>query len=125
MLHDIDLAIAPRSRVAIVGETGSGKSTTAKLLTRLMDPTTGRVLIDEVDLRTIRFASLRQRVVLVPQEGFLFDANLLDNVRFGRPEASEEDVRLALAELGLDAGSPACRSAWPRTSASGRVALRG
>jgi putative ABC transport system ATP-binding protein len=86
-----------------VGETGSGKSTLAKLLTRLMDPTTGRVLIDEADLRTIRFASLRQRVVLVPQEGFLFDASLLDNIRFGRPDASREDVRLALAELGLDA----------------------
>ncbi|HKX67509.1 MAG TPA: ABC transporter ATP-binding protein [Intrasporangium sp.] len=103
VLHDIDLAIAPRSRVAIVGETGSGKSTLAKLLTRLMDPTTGRVLIDEVDLRTIRFASLRQRVVLVPQEGFLFDASLLDNVRFGRPNASGDDVRLAVRELGLEA----------------------
>ena len=103
VLHDIDLAISPSSRVAIVGETGSGKSTLAKLLTRLMDPTTGRVLIDEADLRTIRFASLRQRVVLVPQEGFLFDASLLDNIRFGRPDASSEDVRLALAELGLDA----------------------
>jgi len=102
VLHDIDLAIAPRTRVAIVGETGSGKSTLAKLLTRLMDPTTGRVLIDEADLRTISFASLRQRVVLVPQEGFLFDANLLDNIRFGRPDASADDVRLALSELGLD-----------------------
>ena len=102
VLHDIDLAIAPRSRVAIVGETGSGKSTLAKLLTRLMDPTTGRVLIDETDLRTISFASLRQRVVLVPQEGFLFDASLLDNVRFGKPDASGDDVRLALSELGLD-----------------------
>ena len=102
VLHDIDLAIAPRTRVAIVGETGSGKSTLAKLLTRLMDPTTGRVLIDEADLRTISFASLRQRVVLVPQEGFLFDANLLDNIRFGRPGASADDVRLALSELGLD-----------------------
>ena len=56
VLHDIDLAIAPRTRVAIVGETGSGKSTLAKLLTRLMDPTTGHVLIDEADLRTISFA---------------------------------------------------------------------
>jgi putative ABC transport system ATP-binding protein len=102
VLHDIDLAIAPRTRVAIVGETGSGKSTLAKLLTRLMDPTTGRVLIDEADLRTISFASLRQRVVLVPQEGFLFDANLLDNIRFGRPDASADDVRIALSELGLD-----------------------
>ena len=102
VLHDISLTIEPRSRVAIVGETGSGKSTLAKLLTRLMDPSTGRVLIDGTDLRTIRFSSLRQRVVLVPQEGFLFDGTLLDNIRFGRPDASEDDVRLTLTELGLD-----------------------
>jgi putative ABC transport system ATP-binding protein len=103
VLHDVDLTIAPRSRVAIVGETGSGKSTLAKLLTRLMDPSTGRVLLDGVDLRTIRFSSLRSRVVLVPQEGFLFDGTLLDNIRFGRPEASADDVHLTLTELGLDA----------------------
>ncbi|GAB3445536.1 ABC transporter ATP-binding protein [Phycicoccus ginsengisoli] len=102
VLHDIGLTIAPRSRVAIVGETGSGKSTLAKLLTRLMDPTEGKVRIDGVDLREVRFSSLRDRVVLVPQEGFLFDATLLENVRFGRPEASDEDVRLAITELGLD-----------------------
>ncbi len=103
VLHDVNLSIAPRSRVAIVGETGSGKSTLAKLLTRLMDPTEGVVRLDGVDLREIRFASLRERVVMVPQEGFLFDATLLENVRFGRPAASEADVRLTLTELGLDA----------------------
>jgi len=102
VLHDVDLTIAPRSRVAIVGETGSGKSTLAKLLTRLMDPTEGQVRLDGVDLREVRFSSLRERVVMVPQEGFLFDATLLENVRFGRPSASEADVRLALTELGLD-----------------------
>ncbi|MFZ1287753.1 MAG: ABC transporter ATP-binding protein [Candidatus Phosphoribacter sp.] len=102
VLHDVDLQIAPRSRIAVVGETGSGKSTLAKLLTRLMDPTHGRVLVDGVDLREVRFSSLRARVVLVPQEGFLFDANLLDNIRFGRPEASDDEVMLTLTELGLD-----------------------
>jgi ATP-binding cassette, subfamily B, bacterial len=102
VLHDVSLRIAPRSRVAIVGETGSGKSTLAKLLTRLMDPTTGEVTIDGVDLRRVRFGSLRNRVVLVPQEGFLFDASLLDNIRFGAPESTEDDVRLTLTELGLD-----------------------
>ena len=102
VLHDVQLSIAPRSRVAIVGETGSGKSTLAKLLTRLMDPTEGTVRVDGVDLRDVRFSSLRDRVVLVPQEGFLFDATLLENVRFGRPGASDEDVRLAITELGLD-----------------------
>ena len=103
VLHDVSLRIAPRSRVAIVGETGSGKSTLAKLLTRLMDPTSGEVTIDGVDLRRVRFGSLRNRVVLVPQEGFLFDASLLENIRFGAPEATEDDVRLTLTELGLDA----------------------
>ena len=101
VLHDIDLTIAPRSRVAIVGETGSGKTTFAKLLTRLMDPSTGRVLIDDVDLREVRFSSLRERVVLVPQDGFLFDDTLLSNVRFARPGATEGDVTLAFTELGL------------------------
>jgi putative ABC transport system ATP-binding protein len=102
VLHDVSLRIAPRSRVAIVGETGSGKSTLAKLLTRLMDPTSGVVTIDGVDLRRVRFGSLRNRVVLVPQEGFLFDASLLDNIRYGSPSASREDVLLALTELGLN-----------------------
>ena len=102
VLHDICLQIEPRSRVAIVGETGSGKSTLAKLLTRLMDPSDGVVTIDGVDLRQVRFGSLRNRIVLVPQEGFLFDATLLDNIRFGAPEASVDDVRLTLTELGLD-----------------------
>ncbi|HEY5181355.1 MAG TPA: ABC transporter ATP-binding protein [Dermatophilaceae bacterium] len=102
VLHEIDLRIAPRSRIAIVGETGSGKTTLAKLLTRLMDPTVGSVQIDGVDLRDVRFSSLRSRVVLVPQEGFLFDATLLDNIRFGKPVATDDDVRLALTELGLD-----------------------
>jgi putative ABC transport system ATP-binding protein len=103
VLHHVDLSIAPRSRVAVVGETGSGKSTLAKLLTRLMDPTEGVVRLDGVDVRDVRFSSLRDRVVLVPQEGFLFDATLLENVRFGRPDATDDDVRLALTELGLDA----------------------
>jgi putative ABC transport system ATP-binding protein len=102
VLHDVDLRIEPRSRIAIVGETGSGKSTLAKLLTRLMDPTVGSVRIDGVDVRDVRFSSLRSRVVLVPQEGFLFDARLLDNIRFGKPLATDDDVRLALTELGLD-----------------------
>lgn len=103
VLREITLDIAPRSRIAVVGETGSGKSTLAKLLTRLVDPTRGTVRVDGVDLRRVRFASLRRRMVLVPQEGFLFDSTLLDNLRFGRPDAHEDEVRLALTELGLDA----------------------
>ena len=101
VLHDIDLDIAPGSRVAIVGETGSGKTTIGKLLTRLMDPLTGSVLLSGVDVRRIRFSSLRSRVVLVPQEGFLFDASLLENVRFARPGIGADAVLTAFATLGL------------------------
>jgi putative ABC transport system ATP-binding protein len=101
VLADIDLALAPRSRVAVVGETGSGKTTFAKLLTRLMDPAAGRVLVDGVDLRELSFASLRARIVMVPQDGFLFEGSIADNVRFGRPSAGDDEVTLALTELGL------------------------
>ena len=101
VLTDVDVAIAPQSRVAVVGETGSGKTTFAKLLTRLMDPVHGDVLIDGVDLRRIRFDSLRERIVMVPQDGFLFDDTLGANIRFGRPGATDDDIVLALTELGL------------------------
>jgi ATP-binding cassette subfamily B protein len=101
VLHEVTVDIPPRSRIAVVGETGSGKTTFAKLLTRLMDPVSGRVLIDGVDLSEIRFESLRDRVVMVPQEGFLFDDTLKANIRYGRPAASDDDVKLALSELGL------------------------
>jgi ABC-type multidrug transport system fused ATPase/permease subunit len=87
--------------VAVVGETGSGKTTLAKLLTRLMDPTTGSVLLDGVDLRRIPFDSLRDRVVLVPQEGFLFDDTLRANTRYGRLGATDDEILAAVAELGL------------------------
>ena len=101
VLHDVDLEIAPRTRVAVVGETGSGKTTFAKLLTRLMDPTGGRVLLSGVPLDQVRFASLRRRVVMVPQDGFLFDTTVAANVRYGAPESDDEALRLAFTELGL------------------------
>jgi putative ABC transport system ATP-binding protein len=102
-LDDVDLAIAPRRRVAIVGETGSGKTTFAKLVTRLMDPTDGRVLLSGVPLTEVAFASLRQRVVMVPQDGFLFDATVADNVRYGKPGMTDAHVTAAFDELGLGA----------------------
>jgi len=105
VLRGIDLTIPARTSVAVVGATGSGKTTVAKLIARLMDPTDGQVLLDGVDLRDIRLSELRERVVMVPQEGFLFDATLLENVVYGLPgvdaAAHEPTVRAAVDHLGL------------------------
>jgi ABC-type multidrug transport system fused ATPase/permease subunit len=101
VLHDVSVEIAAKSRVAVVGETGGGKTTFAKLLTRLMDPTEGRVLLSGVELPAVRFASLRARVVMVPQDGFLFDATVAENVRFGRPALTDAQLAAAFVELGL------------------------
>ena len=103
VLHDVTTHLPAGSRVALVGATGSGKTTLAKLLTRLADPTEGRVLVGGVDLREVSSASLRSSLVMVPQEGFLFDATIFDNVRFGRRSAEAADVRQAFVELGLEA----------------------
>ncbi|MFG3579307.1 ABC transporter ATP-binding protein [Micromonospora chersina] len=101
VLHDVTLEIPAKSRVAVVGETGSGKTTFAKLLTRLMDPTEGAVLLSGVSLRDVRFESLRSRVVMVPQDGFLFDATVGENVRFARPDLTDAQLTAAFSELGL------------------------
>jgi ATP-binding cassette subfamily B protein len=102
VLRDVDLDIASGTRLAVVGETGSGKSTIAKLVTRLMDPSEGAVLLDGVDVRRIAHDSLRRSVVLVPQEGFLFDDSIEANVRYGKLDATEDDILAAARELGLD-----------------------
>ncbi|NMM32229.1 MAG: ABC transporter ATP-binding protein [Cellulomonas sp.] len=105
VLSGVDLTIPARTSVAVVGATGSGKTTVAKLIVRLLDPTAGQVLLDGVDLRDVRLAELRRRVVMVPQEGFLFDATVLENVVYGLPGADavghEPAVRVAVANLGL------------------------
>ena len=101
-LTGLTLKIPPRQNVAVVGETGSGKTTFAKLLTRLMDPSQGTVTIGGVDLRRVKFDSLRDRVVMVPQEGILFRGTIEDNVRMGSPMADRQELRDAFAKLGLE-----------------------
>jgi ABC-type multidrug transport system fused ATPase/permease subunit len=110
VLRDVDLYIPARARIAVVGETGSGKTTLAKLLTRLVDPVGGEITLAGVCLNELAFSSLRSRVVMVPQDGHLFDLSIADNVRYGRPDAADADVMRAFAELGLAdwiAGLPA------------------
>ncbi|MEO6318120.1 MAG: ABC transporter ATP-binding protein [Acidimicrobiales bacterium] len=101
VLRGIDLHLPAGTSVAIVGETGSGKTTVAKLLCRLADPTSGVVRIGGTDLRTVAPDSRRMAVRMVPQDGFLFDTNLADNVRVGRADATAEDLAAAFAALGL------------------------
>jgi ATP-binding cassette, subfamily B, bacterial len=101
VLEDVNADIRPGQRVAVVGQTGSGKTTFAKLVVRLLDPAEGVVEIGGVPVNQVRFASLRSRVGYVPQEGFLFDTTVAENVRYGRPGVGDDGIRLALADLGL------------------------
>ncbi|MFZ9629100.1 MAG: ABC transporter ATP-binding protein/permease [Ilumatobacteraceae bacterium] len=99
-LRDVSITVAPGERVALVGPTGAGKSTLAKLLSRLYDPSSGHVSFDDVDLRLASLSSLRERIVVVPQEGFLFGGTVLDNIRIARPEASDAQVVAAVEAIG-------------------------
>ncbi len=101
ILSDVSVSIEPGSRVAVVGETGSGKTTFAKLATRLLAPDAGVVCVGGIPIDRIRFSSLRSRLSYVPQEGFLFDGTVADNVRYGKPGVPDEAVRSAFADLGL------------------------
>jgi ABC-type multidrug transport system fused ATPase/permease subunit len=101
-LRDIDLVIPPGQTVALVGETGAGKSTFAKLVARFYDPTGGSLLVDGHDLRSVTAHSLRSQMGMVPQEGFLFSGTVRENVSFGRPEATEAEIRDAARAVGAD-----------------------
>jgi ATP-binding cassette subfamily B protein len=101
VLSGVDLHLPVGARIALVGPTGAGKSTLAKLIARLYDPTEGAVRYAGIDLRDATLRSLRQRVVVVPQEGFLFNGTILENVRLARAGASDRDVHEALEAIGV------------------------
>ncbi len=101
-LDHIDLQIPPGQTVALVGATGAGKSTMAKLVARFYDPTSGAVLVDGHDLREVASASLRSQMGIVPQEAFLFSGTVAENIAFGRPDATPEQIRAAAAAVGAE-----------------------
>jgi ABC-type multidrug transport system fused ATPase/permease subunit len=99
-LRDVDLHVPPGQTLALVGATGAGKSTFAKLVARFYDPQQGKVLVDGHDLRGVQQQALRRQLGIVPQEGFLFSGSIRENVAFGRPEASLEEIESAVATVG-------------------------
>ncbi|HXC23249.1 MAG TPA: ABC transporter ATP-binding protein [Solirubrobacteraceae bacterium] len=101
-LEHIDLLIPPGQTVALVGATGAGKSTMAKLVARFYDPSEGRVLVDGHDLRDVSSTSLRSQMGIVPQEAFLFSGTIAENIAFGRPGAEQEQIRQAAAAVGAE-----------------------
>jgi ATP-binding cassette subfamily B protein len=103
VLGEVDLDIPAGTTVAVVGETGSGKTTIARLVCRLADPTAGAVVVGGHDLRTVEAASRRRAIRMVPQDGFLFDASIAENVRLGRLGADDAEVAAAFRALDLDA----------------------
>jgi ABC-type multidrug transport system fused ATPase/permease subunit len=100
VLHGIDLNVEPGTTVALVGHTGAGKSTIAKLLARFYDPRAGRITVDGHDLRDVTQESLRRQLGIVPQEGFLFAGTVRENIAFGRPAATDEEIAAAAKAVG-------------------------
>jgi ABC-type multidrug transport system fused ATPase/permease subunit len=101
-LDDVSLHVPPGQTVALVGTTGAGKSTLAKLVARFYDPTEGSVLVDGHDLRSVTAHSLRSQMGIVPQEAFLFSGTIGENIAFGRPDATLDEVRAAAHAVGAD-----------------------
>jgi ATP-binding cassette subfamily B protein len=102
VLHGVDLHVPAGSTLALVGPTGAGKSTVAKLIARFYDPRSGTVSLDGIDLRQVRLADLRHAMGYVPQEGFLFSGSVADNIGFGRPEASRAEIEAAARAVGAE-----------------------
>jgi ATP-binding cassette, subfamily B, bacterial len=107
VLHDVDLKVRCGERLAVVGETGAGKSTIAKLAIRFYDPTAGQVMLDGVDLRDLSELELRRSIAMVPQEGFLFSGSLRDNLAFSKPGITDEELWRVCEAMGI--------SAWVRS----------
>ncbi|MBE56288.1 MAG: ABC transporter [Acidobacteria bacterium] len=103
LLDDVSIEVAPGEVLAVVGPSGSGKSTLTELLLRLIDPDQGRVLLDGRDLREVPLREIRRHIALVDQEPFLFHASLLENLRYASPEATDEDLAVAVRAAGLEA----------------------
>ena len=101
-LEDVDLSILPGQTVALVGETGAGKSTLAKLVSRFYDPQRGRLTVDGYDVRELSSEALRSQLGIVPQEGFLFSGTVRENIAFGKPDADEEQIQRALQGVGAE-----------------------
>jgi ATP-binding cassette subfamily B protein len=102
VVDGLELDVKAGQTVALVGHTGAGKSTIIKLLARFYDPQSGRITIDGHDLRAVTIESLREQIAMVPQEGFLFNGTIHENIAFGRPEASRAEVEAAAREVGAD-----------------------
>jgi ATP-binding cassette subfamily B protein len=99
-LEDVSIHVEPGETLALVGETGAGKSTFAKLVSRFYDPQRGRVLVDGTDLKDLRSSCLRSQLGIVPQEGFLFSGTVRENIAFGRPDATDEEIEAAADAIG-------------------------
>ena len=102
MLHEIEIAVPAGGCIALVGESGGGKSTTAKLIARFYDPDEGAMRVDGTDLRDVELVGYRRQLGVVLQDPFLFSGTIADNIRFAKPDATDEEVRATAAAVGVD-----------------------